>query len=408
MLGAALEETTGDAGFSGQGEVSDMTSTKAQPLPALDTNGKTVDLEELHALFIQNVSHELRTPLSILQGYAELLLGGDLGHMTPQQLQAVEIIVNRAQHLRTMVERIGVLLASRAHACVSVPLCLGGLVYELVEKRRAASGAAGLTLELDIEPDLPYIVGDPYQLQPALDCLLDNAIKFTPRGGRVTVKVNKEPGWICVAVIDTGIGFNEEEAELFFAPFYQADGSSTRRYGGLGLGLGLVRAVIAEHSGQIHVSSRPKRGSCFTVRLPTMALTSSAQGPPGGFPALRRILVVDDEENVALTIQDGLERLPGCQVAVSASGEEALSLFEQTPFDLLITDFRMPGTDGMTLAARVRQRYPHTAIIMITAYSSDLLYEQAKEHAIRRVLNKPVQLEEIRQVALEALEAGVT
>jgi CheY-like chemotaxis protein len=118
--------------------------------------------------------------------------------------------------------------------------------------------------------------------------------------------------------------------------------------------------------------------------------------------------VVDDEENVALTIQDGLERLPNCEVSVATRGEEALRLFELEPFDLLITDYKMPGTDGIRLASRVRQLYPRTAILMITAYSSHLLRQQASKVSIQRVLDKPVKLEEIRNFALEALENAET
>ncbi len=119
--------------------------------------------------------------------------------------------------------------------------------------------------------------------------------------------------------------------------------------------------------------------------------------------ALRRILIVDDEENVALTFQDSLERLPNCEIAIATNGEQALQLFEQQPFDLLITDYKMPGTDGITLAVRVRQLYPRTVIIMITAYGDQTLREQAARASIQRVLDKPVRLGEIRCVALEAL-----
>ncbi len=118
---------------------------------------------------------------------------------------------------------------------------------------------------------------------------------------------------------------------------------------------------------------------------------------------MRRILVVDDEEIVVLTIQDILEELPNCEIAVSTSGQQALQLFEQQPFDLLITDYRMPDMDGLTLATRVRQLYPRTSVIMITAYGSDDLREQAARAYIQRTLDKPVELEEIRGAALEAL-----
>ena len=119
--------------------------------------------------------------------------------------------------------------------------------------------------------------------------------------------------------------------------------------------------------------------------------------------ALRRILVVDDEENVALTLQAGLEVLPDCDVEVVTSGDKAWQLFQQRPFDLLITDYKMPDMDGITLAERVRKSYPQTIIIMVTAYGNETLLEQAASASIQQVLDKPVGLVEIRDVALDVL-----
>jgi CheY-like chemotaxis protein len=122
---------------------------------------------------------------------------------------------------------------------------------------------------------------------------------------------------------------------------------------------------------------------------------------------LQRILVVDDEENVALTLQAGLESLADCEVAVATSGEQALRLFRQQPFDLLITDYRMPDIDGLALAARVRELHPEIAIILVTAYGSDALQQDAARGSILYVLDKPVGISEIRQVARQALaQAG--
>lgn len=119
---------------------------------------------------------------------------------------------------------------------------------------------------------------------------------------------------------------------------------------------------------------------------------------------MRRILVVDDEANVALTLKAGLARLPNCQVSVAASGQEALGLFAQRPFDLLVSDFKMPGMDGLALAGRVRQLYPATSIVLVTAYSSDELREQAARLSIAQVLDKPVKISDVRAAALEALQ----
>lgn len=121
-----------------------------------------------------------------------------------------------------------------------------------------------------------------------------------------------------------------------------------------------------------------------------------------GMP-LRRILIVDDEENLALGLRDGLETLPHCEIAVATGGEQALQLFKQQPFDLLITDYKMPGTSGLMLATRIRQLYPQTVIIMITAYVYDALSSQIDCACIQCILEKPAELREIRSAALEAL-----
>ena len=370
----------------------------------------TGDLDELHSTFVQNVSHELRTPLGIIQGYAELLRDGDLGVLALEQQEAVGIIVNRAYELRTLVERVAILMAVEAHMGVSEPLALTEIVAGVVEGKRAAATQAGITLETRLEPRLPLVSGDRYHLQQAVECLVENALKFTPGGGRVEVQVYASPphdgggrGGVCLAVTDSGVGMTEEEVERIVSDFCQADGSTTRRYGGIGLGLTVAKAVIKEHAGKIDLESQAGQGSRFVIELPALPPDGQADQAIEESVALRRILIVDDEENIALTLQDGLERLANCEIAIATSGEQALGLFEQQPFDLLITDYKMPGTDGITLAARVRQLYPRTVIIMITAYGDETLREQAARASIQRVLDKPVGLAEVRCVALEAL-----
>ena len=244
------------------------------PLPD-ECEPEAGNLDDLHYIFIQNVSHELRTPVTIIQGYAELLGDGTLGALAPEQQEAIFVIVNRASELRTLVERIDILLAVEAHETASLPLALDEIVAETVKGRRAAATQAGLTLEVRLEPDLPPVSGDRHHLQRAIDCLLENAHKFTPSGGRVEVQVYTEPGWVCLTVTDTGIGIAKEELEYIFTGFYQRDRSTNRRYGGIGLGLTLVKAVIEEHGGRIEVESQPSQGSRFTIKLP--ALSPAAQ-----------------------------------------------------------------------------------------------------------------------------------
>ncbi len=360
-------------------------------------------LEDLKSTFIQNVEHELRTPVTILQGYAELLAEGALGALAPEQQQAMFLMVNRAHELRTLVERIGLLLEVEARSGLVTDLTLNEVISKVVEKRRINAAQAELALEVHLEPDL-LVSGSLCQLQATFDCLLENAIKFTPRGGRVEVEGYTEPGWVCLAVSDTGIGIEENRLAHLWDGFYQADGSTTRWRNGIGLGLTLARAVIEAHAGRIEAESHPGQGSRFTVKLPIPTPADSVKRAAEDDVTLPRILVVDDEASVVSAFQSGLTKLLKCQVAIATDAEQALQLFEQQPFDVLITDYKMPGMDGMTLATRVRQTYPLTRIIMITAYGGDELREQAARVSIQCILDKPVKLTEVGNAVLEALE----
>ena len=285
---------------------------------------ETGNLDDLHSTFIQNVSHELRTPLTIIQGYAELLGDGSLGALAPEQQEALFVIVDHAYALRTLVERIEILLEVEAHATAPLPLALDEIVTEVVKGRRAAATQGGLRLEVYLEPGLPPVSGAPYHLRQAIDCLLENALKFTPDGGRVEVQVYTEPDWVCLAVTDTGIGMTGEGLKRIFSRFYQRDTSITRQYGGIGLGLTLIRAVIEEHGGLIEIESQPGRGSRFTIKLPALSPADQMAQLVEDAMALRRILVMDDDENVALTLQDGLKKLANHAIAVVTGVKQAL------------------------------------------------------------------------------------
>lgn len=361
-------------------------------------------LNNIHSTFIRNVSHELRTPLAVLLGYADLLNTGELGTLAPEQQEAMFIIVNRAQELRDMVSRIGTLLAVQANETIKHPLTLSALVVQMIEVQRAKAAESGIAMSLHLASDIPPVIGDPQQLQQAIECLIENAIKFTPHGGRVDIHISEEPGWIDVSVIDSGIGMEADEVERLMQPFQQANNSASRTFGGLGLGLTLANTVVEAHSGKLEVESAPGQGSRFTIKLPSLAVVEEPGQGTGADNDVRRILIVDDEEFVAFTLQEGLEKLPNCKAEITMSGQRALELFEQQPFDLLITDYKMPDMNGVTLASHIRKRYPRTGIIMITAYSRDLIQEPFAVATVQRVLNKPIRLSEIRSVVLETLD----
>lgn len=285
------------------------------------------NLDDLYSAFIQNVSHELRTPLSIIQGYAELLGDGSFGVLAPQQQKAVFVIVDYAHTLRTLVERIDILLEIEANANTSSPLTLDEIAAKVVNRKREAATQAGLRLEIHLEPDLPAVSGNPSHLQQAIDCLLENALKFTPRGGRVDVQLYTEPGWVCLTVTDTGIGLTKKALERLFSRFYQEDGSTTRRYGGIGLGLTLVRAVVEEHGGQIGVESQPGQGSQFTIKLPASSPAApQVTQPVEDTSPSQRTLIANDGDNMALPPRKGPEELPSGEIAFVTGGKQALQL----------------------------------------------------------------------------------
>jgi CheY-like chemotaxis protein/anti-sigma regulatory factor (Ser/Thr protein kinase) len=361
------------------------------------------NLGEIHNTFIRNVSHELRTPLALLMGYADLLYTGELGTLSPEQQQAVGIIVDRTQELKKTAIRIIALLALQAQEPVQQPLTPMSLITRVVEAHRACAEASGIAMELHLSAELPRIIGDGEQLQLAFECLIENAIKFTPRGGRINVRLWAEQSRVNFSVCDTGIGIAPEDMARLFTPFEQLDDALSRAQGGLGLGLILARSIAVAHGGEIVVDSQPGQGSCFTIKLPSYPAVERIPHTTTRREAMRRILIVDDEERVAFTLREGLQKLPRCEIVVTSSGQQALKLFEEQPFDLLITDYKMPDLNGAALAACIQKRYPGTGIIMITAYGHDLIQDPVAAHAIQRVLHKPIRLTEIRNVALETL-----
>lgn len=226
------------------------------------------ELDRMKSEFIQNVSHELRSPLALIRGYAELLDKGELGELEPQQHGPIGIITRRAQMLSELVEDITLILGAEARSLEREPVALDRLAQTAVEDFRVVASEAGLTLETEFAPDLPPVGGESIYLRRVLDNLLGNAVKFTPSGGRITVRLWQEGGNVILQVADTGIGIPPEHRDRIFERFYQVDGSTRRRYGGMGLGLALVKEVVEKLGGSVGVESEVGKGTTFTVILP--------------------------------------------------------------------------------------------------------------------------------------------
>jgi signal transduction histidine kinase len=226
------------------------------------------ELDRLKSEFVQNVSHELRTPLSVILGYTSLLEAGELGELRSKQKESVSAIYRRVQALCDMVEDITLILGVESSPPEPEMVSLSFLVEIVLEDLRLVIEQAQITLRTEISPNLPFVNCSPTHMQRVIDSLLNNAIKFTPAGGAIAVQLRQEGDQVVLRVADTGIGIPSDQQARIFDRFYQVDGSASRRYEGMGLGLALAKEVVDAYGGTIGVESEEGTGSIFTVTLP--------------------------------------------------------------------------------------------------------------------------------------------
>lgn len=228
------------------------------------------ELSQLKSNFVSNISHELRTPLTHIKGYIGLLITESLGPVTEEQHHALQVSQHSASKLEALIEDlIMVSLASRGELSLKqeqVDICrLANLAVKSYESR---AQERGVSVHAILDEDVPPVQGDSQKIAWALNQLVDNAVKFTPSNGRVTVQIRRESeNLVIVSVSDTGIGIPSNRLEDIFEPFHQLDSSTTRRYGGTGLGLSLVRQIIEAHGSMLEVQSVEGHGSTFKFPL---------------------------------------------------------------------------------------------------------------------------------------------
>lgn len=228
------------------------------------------ELSQLKANFISNISHELRTPLTHIKGYIELLITESLGSITSEQRHALTVSQQSTNRLEGLIEDlIMVSLASRGELSIfQTDVDIQRLANLAVKSQADAALARGVNLHAVIDGDMPLVQADSQKIAWVLSHLIDNGIKFTPSGGSVIVSVKREgENLVIVSVTDTGIGIPPQKLDDIFEPFHQLDGSTTRRYGGTGLGLPLVRQIIEAHGSMLEVQSIEGRGSTFKFPL---------------------------------------------------------------------------------------------------------------------------------------------
>jgi signal transduction histidine kinase len=231
------------------------------------------ELNQLKANLISNVSHELRTPLAHIKGYTELMADRQLGELNAEQVKALAVVRRATERLGRLIEDlIEFSSASRTGLALHLtPVIIPELLAEAIDRSREKAGKAGVRLALDVDAPLPNPLADRERLGWVVHQLLDNAIKFTPDGGTVTVRAAPETRAVLVEVSDTGIGIPQERVGEVFEPFHQLDDSPTRRYGGTGLGLALVRLILDAHGAPISLESRIGEGTRLSFTLPVEA-----------------------------------------------------------------------------------------------------------------------------------------
>jgi signal transduction histidine kinase len=228
------------------------------------------ELSQLKANFVSNISHELRTPLTHIKGYIELLVSESLGMITEEQRHALQVSQQSTGKLETLInDLIMFSIASRGELSIKQEnVDIQRLVNLAVKSSANKAQERGVSLNAIIDDDLPPVQADMQKIAWVLNQLVDNGVKFTPSNGRVVVSVKREgENLIIVSVTDTGIGIPANHLEEIFEPFHQLDGSTTRRYGGTGLGLSLVRQIIESHGSMLEVQSIEGRGSTFKFPL---------------------------------------------------------------------------------------------------------------------------------------------
>ncbi|HEY9729358.1 MAG TPA: PAS domain S-box protein, partial [Chroococcales cyanobacterium] len=354
--------------------------------------------------FLAVLSHELRSPLNPILGWTKLLQTRKFDEQATQRALST---IERNAKLQTQLidDLLDVSRILRGKIDLKVyPVNLAGVIDAALETVRLAAEAKGIEIQTRLAPDVGQVSGDAGRLQQVVLNLVSNAVKFTPSGGRVEIRLERVGRDAQIQVIDTGKGIKPEFLPHVFEYFRQEDGKTTRNFGGLGLGLAIVRHLVELHGGTVQAESPGEgQGATFAVRLPLIAIAKEItqdDTPPIATSRLNRlqILVVDDVADMRELLATILEHY-GATVRVAASAAEALIAIEQFKPDLLISDIGMSDIDGYMLLRQVRQLPPERGglvpAIALTAYASEFDYQQALTAGFQKHIPKPVEPEEL-------------
>jgi PAS domain S-box-containing protein len=368
-------------------------------------------LSHLKDEFLATLSHELRTPLNAIQGWTEVLLQAPHSEHDKQALQAIQRNVRAQVRIISDLLDMSRIVSGKLHLEVQ-PLHLHQVIEDALDAVHQSAAARNIRINKLLDSRIGLVRGDPNRLQQVLWNLLSNAVKFTPSGGRISVVLERVNSHVEIVVEDTGIGISADFLPYVFDRFRQAESTTTRNHGGLGLGLSIVKNLVEMHGGSVRVKSPGEnRGSTFVVALPVSHVRaddnrrrpSASVDPLDAIELPRldnvRVLVVDDEaDGRALIARILADR--GAHATCASSAAEALECFARTKFDVVLSDIGMPSMDGYELMRQIRGRESlsndeRIAAIAITAYARPEDRQRSLLAGYQMHMAKPIEMREL-------------
>ena len=359
--------------------------------------------------FLATASHELRTPLNAIVGWVHVLQSGALD-IDDQRRQAVNAIDRNAKIQTRLIEDlldVSRMIQGRVSLTV-LPIDMRGVIDAAVETIRHAATAKDISINVESPAEVVPVIGDEHRLQQVIWNLAANSVKYTPRGGSITIALSKERGRAVVRVKDTGEGIDPEFMPHVFEPFRQGCADRTKR-SGLGLGLAIVRRLVDLHGGRITAESEGLgRGATFSVSLPVAqgaAAGAVPQAPEPHFNQLHVLVAEDDADSAAAVT--AILRLHGCETKTAPTAAECLRITGEWPTDVLICDVGLPDDDGYGLLRRLRALPEGARVpaIALTAYARPEDRAKALAAGFRAHLSKPLDPESLLRELTSAAKA---
>jgi PAS domain S-box-containing protein len=407
----------------------DISALKYSEAQLLLANQELLQATRLKDEFLANMSHELRTPLNAILGITEGLMEEVFGGLNQQQKNILQTVENSGNHLLELINDIldlakieaGKLTLDCKVTSIN-QLCQSSIMFV---KQQAMQKQ--IKLEMHVLSGILDLELDERRIRQVLINLLNNAVKFTPEGGSITLEVTLESAiddltdgtptqWIRFAVIDTGIGIDPKELKKLFQPFIQIDSALNRQYDGTGLGLALVKRIVELHNGRVSVTSEVGVGSRFEVALPCIEITSQIPQEvttPSSSASIEHvgstsesplILLAEDNDANIMTIVSYLE-VKGFRIAVAKDGQEAIDLVRSQNPDLILMDIQMPKMDGLEAIEWIRNNHStDMPIIALTALAMTGDREKCLAAGANDYLSKPIKLKQLATVIQQFLE----